>query len=418
MPDDFFNEHQNPSVRDSGMVLAESEGFRGNRDHLEAFVRLIATPIRHSGRSEALHQWKAYNKVPTLDTNGKPVKAAPRFREIDLRGADLRNIYIGYIDLRGARLDDADLRGVRMKGAWLDGASLEGAKLDGAYFAFASFARANLAHSTARETNFREAKLIGADFTDSDLTGALLADTQRRDWNLRDIRCDYVYWSVSKPRTTYAPKEFESLFSEEAMVTLESSGMIDQQELSSLPMLVHALKTHHGAVVRLHNVQDSNGRFLIRLKIEDNAGQTVEALESVLKKYMSEMKQNVTINTIINNEIATVGHLIQAGNIQTGGNGQQGNAIMAKFVNKIGGDVGNLIQGDTVNVHIEPQTAKALEDIVAKTPAEKPGFTEELKSEVIGALKSIALEQAKALPKNVYSLLKEFFPSYVRPFLP
>jgi molybdopterin converting factor small subunit len=171
-------------------------------------------------------------------------------------------------------------------------------------------------------------------------------------------------------------------------------------------------------VVRLHNVQDSNGRFLIRLKIEDNAGQTVEALESVLKKYMSEMKQNVTINTIINNEIATVGHLIQAGNIQTGGNGQQGNAIMAKFVNKIGGDVGNLIQGDTVNVHIEPQTAKALEDIVAKTPAEKPGFTEELKSEVIGALKSIALEQARALPKNVYSLLKEFFPSYVRPFLP
>src|SRR3954468_20024534 len=103
MPDGLFNEHQNPPMREPKAVLAESANFRGDRDHLEAFVQLVSTPIRHKSRSEGLHQWKAYNRGPTFNARGIAIKAAPRFRGIDLRGADLRNLYVGYVDLRRAR---------------------------------------------------------------------------------------------------------------------------------------------------------------------------------------------------------------------------------------------------------------------------------------------------------------------------
>jgi uncharacterized protein YjbI with pentapeptide repeats len=422
-----FDEHRNPPMRTREEVL-ESANFQGNRDHLEAFARLSSTQIRDKQRSEALHEWKKYNRIPTFNSRGIAVKSTPRFRGVDLRGADLRNLYVGYVDLRGAHLEHADLRGVRMKGAWLDGARLEYAKLDGAYFAFASFAYAKLMHSSARETNFREAKLIGADFTDSDLTGALLADTQHRDWNLRDVKCEHVYWSVSGPSTTYAPKEFENLFSEDAMITLESTGAIDQQQLASLPMLVQALKTRHGASVRLQGVEDRGGRFLIRLKVEDSAGQAKNELMLKLEEIQAALNQPRIINTIITNQIAAVAQLNQ-GIINLGGSGQQEQKDMVNITNENIGSIGVQNQGDTINsttgdismatnITIGPPAAKALEDIVATKPAEKEGFTEELKGEVTAALRSIALEQAKALPGRVYGLLKEFFPSYVRLFLP
>lgn len=401
-----FDEHRNPSPRRPEALLSDNKDIPGQQSDLEAFARLLSTPIRHPSRSEALHRWKAENRVVSRNARGKAVKATPKFRGVDLRGADLRDVYAGYVDLRGARLDQADLRGARMKGAWLDGASLCGAKLDDAYFAFSSFAGARLVSATARGTNFREAKLIRADFSRADLTGALLADTQRRDWNLRDVRCEYVYWD-SESATSYAPGEFESLFSEEAMVTLESSGPVGGRMLSTLPMLINELKAHDGAALRLHSFQDSNGKFQVRLKIDDTGGLTVGALESVLKKYVQAQnvfhgpvgvfiqKQEKDVGTYNNTFNAPVGPVSQ-------GDGQTVH-------------IGSVVVGD---IQIDPNTAKTLLEIVGGKQPEKPGFTEELKKEALEALKSVAMEQVKALPRKIYETVKEFFPSYVRPFLP
>jgi hypothetical protein len=312
VPDSSFNEHLNPTPRDPQSLLPASRSFCGNPDHLAAFVRLVSTPIRHAARSEALHDWKAYNRVFACDSRGRAMKSI-QFREIDLRGADLSNVRIGYIDLRSAQLDGADLRGVRMKGALFDHASLEGAQLDDAYFAFASFANAKLVKASAGGVNFREAKLIGADFSGSDLTGALLADTQRRNWNLRGALCEHVYWS-STELTTYAPGEFESLFSEEAMVTLESPGGIRNQVLSTIPMLIKALKEHHGAAVQLQNTENSNGKFQVRLKIQDSPNLTMDDLKSVLNEF-SQLRHNTTINEF-HNVFQSVGQVIQADQVQ------------------------------------------------------------------------------------------------------
>ena len=313
MVPDHFDEHCNPAPRDADELLSANEGFSGSAEHLERFAAVAATPLRHPSRSEALHAWKDFNRVDTLDDQGLAIKASPRFRGVDLRGADLRNVYLGYVDLRGARLDECDLRGARMKGAKFAGAVLRGARLDDAYFAFADFAHADLGLASCAGTNFREAKLIGADFTRAELSGALLADTQRRDWVLRGTSCAYAYWNPDAPPTAYGPGELERLFSEEHIITLDAGAGVSPRDLSSLPMLVQALKMHSGATIRLQNVEDNNGRSRVRFKVEDAAGLARGALDSLVGQLHAALREKETV--IFQNEIHTVGQLIQGENI-------------------------------------------------------------------------------------------------------
>jgi hypothetical protein len=100
---------------------------------------------------------------------------------------------------------------------------------------------------------------------------------------------------------------------------------------------------------------------------------------------------------------------------------------MADFYNKFNGPIGQVYQGETLSVtnenitgqtSITSATAKTLQDIVSNEPAEKSGFTDEMKKEVLNALKSIAVDEAKALPGQIYTLLKQFFPGYVEKLLP
>jgi len=314
---DHFDEHRNPTPRDSEALRTANEGFRGNPEHLKRFVELAATPLRYPSRSEALHAWKAFNRVATPDDQGVAVKASPRYRGVDLRGADLRDVYLGYVDLRGACLDECDLRGARMKGANFGGAGLRGARLDGAYFAYADFAYADLGLASCVGANFREAKLIGTDFTRAELSGALLADTQRRDWILRGTTCEYCYWDADAPPTAYGPGELERLFSEEHVITLDAGAGVSPRDLSSLPMLVQALKMHSGAVIRLHNVEDHNGRSRVRFKVEDPAGLAQDALDSLVGQLHAALREKDTV--IFQNEIHTVGQLIQGENVNVFG---------------------------------------------------------------------------------------------------
>lgn len=310
---DHFDEHVNPMPRDAGELIPASTRFNGNPEHLKRFAELAATPIRHPSRSEALHAWKAFNRVATLDDHGVAIKASPRYRGVDLRGADLRDVYLGYVDLRGARLDECDLRGARMKGANLAGAVLRGARLDEAYFAYADFAGADLSLASCVSVNFREAKLIGTDFTRAELSGALLADTQHRDWILRGVSCECIYWDADAPPTAYGPGELERLFSEEHIITLDAGTGVSPRDLSSLPMLVQALKMHSGAIIRLYNVEDQNGRSRVRFKVEDAAGLAKDALDSLVGQLHTALREKDTV--IFQNEIHTVGQLIQGENV-------------------------------------------------------------------------------------------------------
>ncbi len=191
-----------PSMID---VDREHPAFQGDREHLRAFMRLAASPIRHAARQDAITAWDAYKLECQLADAGRQPRGRSRqplnkrgyvraltARAIDLRGANLDGVCLGYVDLRGVRFDGATLRGAWLKGARLDNASLVGcdlsstdagrgqtrlllAELRGADLSGARLAGADLSQTTLDHANFTGADLTGACLEGSTLIRAKLA---------------------------------------------------------------------------------------------------------------------------------------------------------------------------------------------------------------------------------------------------
>ncbi len=168
-------------------------------------------------------------------------------READLAGADLAKADLRNANLRGARLIGADLRSANMSGAHLTaadlskadlaGADLRGVRLDGAdlfearlpaaNLGSANLPQANLSGADLTGANLRASNLSGADLTIArlseadlslaNLTGARLYGSERENWKIDGIRCEFAFWDGSGSRRTpvgrnYQPGEFELLY--------------------------------------------------------------------------------------------------------------------------------------------------------------------------------------------------------------
>lgn len=164
----------------------ESREFRGNPAHLEAFMQLAVSPIRHRERDAALAAWSEFKlREQALYIRNQPGKRRSLDKgdyirslttpAIDLRGATFTDLCLGYVDLRGAQLDGAlfDLRDrpwTALKGASLQNACLRGARFSG---------------GRLMEADLRGADLTDCDLPDADLSGANLAGACLRGANLR-----------------------------------------------------------------------------------------------------------------------------------------------------------------------------------------------------------------------------------------
>jgi len=162
--------------------------FRGNWDDLRQFDRLTSSPLRTHRREDALREWENYKLGRQFAAlggrRGKKGKsmAALISRTIDLTGATLDGITVGYADLRGAILDDCSLRG-----AWLKGANLENASMRRVNLAAQpedSRGAARLLHATLRGADLTGADLSGVDFSFASLNDATLSDADLTDANL------------------------------------------------------------------------------------------------------------------------------------------------------------------------------------------------------------------------------------------
>lgn len=164
------------------------EGFTGNESDLREFLRLADTPVRHPDRTVALQRWRRYKQNRFLElyrerhpSSGRSVLvkgwSGIAFREhlVDLSGAQLNGICLGYVDLRGVRLD-----GASMRGAWLKGAQLEWASLRGVDFGDLGSEAPSVTHGCGNGP----ARLIGADLRNTDLSGARLVGVDLSDANL------------------------------------------------------------------------------------------------------------------------------------------------------------------------------------------------------------------------------------------
>jgi uncharacterized protein YjbI with pentapeptide repeats len=165
--------------------------FVGNSEDFKHFLSLAQSPVRSEKREEALREWEQYKLERQMAyvrrrdervrkrgvwTKGAYMHAltAPA---IDLRGASVPDICIGYADLRGVRFDGAQFTlGER---GWT---SLKGAKLENASFVGASMPRMRLI-----DADLRGADLTNADLADGDLTGANLERATLRGANLKRV---------------------------------------------------------------------------------------------------------------------------------------------------------------------------------------------------------------------------------------
>lgn len=190
---------------------------------LQAFQALIASPIRHELREQALADWQRYKIGRQLAlstgasqgskqgawTKGGYISAltAPA---IDLRGAVFTDVCLGYADLRGVQLDEArfelrerawtGLKGVQAESASLRGAHLPQARLmqadlrrahlEGAQLPGADLSGANLAGAYLQGANLQGARLLHANLVGADLRGANLAGCQVYGASVWDAQVD------------------------------------------------------------------------------------------------------------------------------------------------------------------------------------------------------------------------------------
>src|SRR4051812_28236202 len=132
------------------VLHAQHPDFRGSWEDLEQFLLLAESQLRSEKRENALEAWSTYKlrkqalyvqKTATARKLGRWGKGdyirsltAPA---IDLRGAVLKDVCVGYADFRGVRFDGASLvteqrSWTAMKGAKLQCSSLRDARLSAA----------------------------------------------------------------------------------------------------------------------------------------------------------------------------------------------------------------------------------------------------------------------------------------------
>ncbi len=141
----------------------------------------------------------------------------------DWKSANMTGVHMVTADLSRADLKGADMRGVRLDSSDMYEADLQESNLSAANLTKAHLLSANLSRANLRGCNLAGAvlmiaKLGNADLSLANLTGAKLYGTERDDWRIDGIKCDYAYWDGpgnqrSPADRDYKPGEFEHLYS-------------------------------------------------------------------------------------------------------------------------------------------------------------------------------------------------------------
>jgi hypothetical protein len=259
--------------------------FKGNWDDLYEFELLASSPIRTEKREEALKRWEQY-KLKRQGSGGGKKGAHMRAlisRVIDLRGANLDGICVGFADLRGVMLDGASLRS-----AWLKGTDLENASLRNTDFRAAS-------HEGRGAGRLLHANLSGADFTDAKLNGVDLSFANLNDAKL--IKADLTDADLS--HTTLIRTEVENSLLKNTRVYGISAWDIKGKPLMQQDLIVTQARTL-GDKSYYYVLKESQGE-IHRTSVEEDANQmnflTVDDLEMAQFVYL--LLNNKNIRTII-----------------------------------------------------------------------------------------------------------------------
>jgi uncharacterized protein YjbI with pentapeptide repeats len=173
----------------------------------------------------------------------------------DLTQTNLRKANLSRADLIGAYLRKADLTGATLIGGNLTGAKLRMAKLckticHNADLTGADLTGADLTGADLAGANFTEATLIQANFSEADITSVRLYGTDRDNWIIDGIVCDYVFWDVeAKERTPkdrdFYPGEFEELYKHLPTFEYIFEYGITLIDIAVIDRIVHEINEQH-----------------------------------------------------------------------------------------------------------------------------------------------------------------------------
>jgi hypothetical protein len=245
---------------------------------------------------EAWNRWRLQNPKLGINLSQADLTEAMLWNA-NLSGANLNFANLNGASLSNANLERADLFEANLFGSSLEGANLSGAHLSYANLSYANFHEANLAGACLAHTNLNEAKLADSDMTDVDLrsanlhrarldksiaTGIQLWEAQRAGWSIKAIVCERAFWDAdSKEPVSYAPGEFEKLYSDQTCIELFYQGGVSTFELNTLPALLHHLASlHPGANIRLKSVEETGGGAKISIVVGDADQETTEKIKA------------------------------------------------------------------------------------------------------------------------------------------
>jgi hypothetical protein len=295
-----------------------------NEEHLKILLQGV----------EVWNQWRQDNLEITPNLRDANLRDA-NLRDADLRDADLQRAWLGDADLSGVDLSNANLRRVDLSRAYLSKGNFRGANLQNAYLIGAKFyhvdlsdadlsgadlgsadlSGANLGGANLSGANLKDADLRGANLQDANLTLAFLAvvrliyakldranltgvnlwATQRAEWSIKGIICEYVYWDVyTKEKTEYAPGEFERLFAEQTKIRLFYKDGISPLEVATLPAFIqHLANSHPEGSLRFVSIHEDSGGAVVELAIEDIENSTPEQITQLQTALQTEAQAKV-----------------------------------------------------------------------------------------------------------------------------
>jgi uncharacterized protein YjbI with pentapeptide repeats len=175
------------------MLRIQHPNFRGNWQDLEAFMKLATSRIRSPEREQALLEWEAYKagrqSAAFIKRSGGRLRGAKfdasSMRVVDLSGATLDGICIGFANLRGVIFDGASMRGAKLKGAYMENCSLHGVDLS-PYDTGPGGPNTLLVSANLSNVDFEDANLSGADLSKTMLTDANLKNAKLLETNLSE----------------------------------------------------------------------------------------------------------------------------------------------------------------------------------------------------------------------------------------
>jgi len=223
----------------------------------------------------------------------------------ELWGADLNKADLSGASLQGANLSKAHLKKVNLSGADLYGADLSNANLSGADLSEADFSRANLSEANLSDANLngadlREAGLLYACLDSANLSGAKLWETQRTNWSIKDIICEYAFFDESSEELKhFSPGEFEKLYAEHTKLVLYYGNGISPIEIATLPALIQALEKQDKYInYQLQSIINDAGGASVTFAINGASNNEPSKLNEMATKYQTlhrELSQEIEL---------------------------------------------------------------------------------------------------------------------------